>query len=843
MSTDTDTDVDPDATAPTQPDRSSSRLPLDTASALAHGEWAALSAYARGTRRRGFGQFLIVLFAVWLLAFALISLVVALPGAILAALTGTVVGGGMGGTPLTIGFLGTTVLTAAVGYFAYLEPQSWRADRSPDRSVRSPAGSRSSRNASAGVRGSGGYAAWGVAAVAGTVLSMSDRLVGYLSKTRTTRSRGDYGLVMLVVWIGSMIGVWLLTALLWLPLRLLWGMSSFQVLIGLGVGTLLFGWIWWRARGERYQQQQHQQQHPQPQHSANPGDPSFHSHSQPPQQPPHEDNTDANQPGQPSGEQSGHPSQNAETGPQFVSEPPAKDFSDVAGMEALKEELRNTIIEPFHGNDIYAKYGVGSDSGILFHGPPGTGKTYLANCLAGELGLNYISVNVGDLDSQWVGAGVGNIKRVFDEAWANQPSLVFIDEIDAIGSDRSESTLHNESQKMVNQLLQELSQIEPHDDILVIGATNHTESMDSALLRTGRFDAKIEIPPPDAEAREAIFHQHLTAPSEAIDSEEFRRATRGMVASDMEMLARRAALAAAKREQQTGQEGVVRQEDVFDAIEGIADQQGTIGEFVQRPPDRTFADVAGMADLKETLRRVVSEPLMNPTAHEEYGLGIENGILLYGPPGTGKTYIATSLAGELGITYISAKAGDLVSKWIGEGAENVQQMFEEARVAQPCLVFIDEIDALATDRSSGRQQKSERQMVNQFLEELSQLSEEGEQVIVIGATNRREDIDSAMLRTGRFTEQIEVPPPDAEARVAIGQLHLAAPHEELDWEAIAAQTEGFVASDMKAIAQRAARSAMERARDGNADATDDAETTASEAVTQADMDAAIAAVR
>ena len=833
MSTDTDTDVDPDATAPTQPDRSSSRLPLDTASALAHGEWAALSAYARGTRRRGFGRFLIVLFAVWLLAFALISLVVALPGAILAALTGTGVGGGMGEMPLTIGFLGTTVLTAAVGYFAYREPQSRTTDRSPDRSVRSPAGSRSSRNVS--VRGSGGYAVWSVAAVAGTVLSVSDRLVGYLSKTRTTRSWGDYGLVMLVVWIGSMIGIWLLTALLWLPLRLLWGMSSFQVLIGLGVGTLLFGWIWWRVRGERYQQQQHQ--HPQPQNPDSPGNPSSHSHSQPP----HEDNTDANQPGQPSGEQPGQPSQNAETGPQFVSEPPAKDFSDVAGMEALKEELRNTIIEPFHGNDIYAKYGVGSDSGILFHGPPGTGKTYLANCLAGELGLNYISVNVGDLDSQWVGAGVGNIKQVFDEAWANQPSLVFIDEIDAIGSDRSEGTLHNESKKMVNQLLQELSQIEPHDDILVIGATNHTESMDSALLRTGRFDAKIEIPPPDAEAREAIFHQHLTAPSEAIDSEEFRRATHGMVASDMEMLARRAALAAAKREQQTGQEGVVRQEDVFNAIEGIADQQGTIGEFVQRPPDRTFADVAGMADLKETLRRVVSDPLVNPGAHEEYGLGIENGILLHGPPGTGKTYLATSLAGELGITYISAKAGDLVSKWIGEGAQNVQQMFEEARAAQPCLVFIDEIDALATDRSSGQQTKSERQMVNQFLEELSQLSEEGEQVIVIGATNRREDIDSAMLRTGRFTEQIEVPPPDAEARVAIGQLHLTAPHEELDWGTIAAQTEGVVASDMKAIAQRAARSAMERARNGDTDT--EAETTASGAVTQADMDAAIAAVR
>jgi transitional endoplasmic reticulum ATPase len=832
----TDTDVDPDATstadadASAQSDSSPLSLSLDAARAIARGEFAALSAYVRGTHSEGFGQFLILLLTVWLLGVALISLVVALPRAVLATLTGTGISGGTGRIPLTIGFLGTTVLTAAVGYFAYREPQSQTATPSPDRSTRSGSGSSRSTSTITG----GGYAVRIVAAVAGTVLSVSDRLVSYLNRSRVSRSRADYGLVLLGVWIGSMVGVWLLTALLWLPLRFLWGMSSLPVLIGLGVGSILFGWMWWRARGERYQHQS------QPQQPASPGDP--HPPSQPsqhPQQPPHGGDSTVNQSGQPSAEQ---PSQSAET-VRFVSEPPAMDFSDVVGMEALKKELRSTIIEPFHGNDIYAKYGVGSDSGILFHGPPGTGKTYLANCLAGELEMNYLSANVGDLDSAHLGEGVQNIIQLFDEAWANQPSLVFIDELDAIGSDRGADNQHHDSRKMVNQLLQELSAIDPLDDILVIGATNHSESIDSALLRTGRFDAKIEIPPPDADAREAIFQHHLDAPSEAIDSEAFRRATHGMVASDMEMLARRAALAAAQREQETGREGVVRQEEVFNAIEGITDQQETIGEFVQRPPDKTFADVAGMADLKETLRRVVSDPLMNPAAHEEYGLGIENGILLYGPPGTGKTHIATSLAGELEITYIEAKAGDLVSQWVGQGAQNVQQMFEEARAAQPCLVFIDEIDALATDRSSGRQTKSERQMVNQFLEELSQLSDEDEQVVVIGATNRPDDIDAAMLRTGRFTKKIEVPPPDAEARVAIGQLHLTAPHEKLDWAAVAAQTEGFVASDMKAVAQYAARSALERASDAKIDADMDTDSNSIEAVTQADMTEAIEAVR
>jgi len=210
--------------------------------------------------------------------------------------------------------------------------------------------------------------------------------------------------------------------------------------------------------------------------------------------------------------------------------------------------------------------------------------------------------------------------------------------------------------------------------------------------------------------------------------------------------------------------------------------------------------------------------------------------LFYGPPGTGKTYMAKALAGQLGINHISAKAGDLVSKWIGEGAQNVQRMFDEARANQPCLIFIDEIDALATDRGT-HQSKSERQMVNQFLEELTELSDDDHNVIVIGATNRIDDIDSAMLRTGRFTEKIEVPPPDAEARVAVFRMHLSAPSEQLAWNEIVEQTEGFVASDMESVAQRAARKAMQRARSSGGT------TQANTKVTQQDVTEAIGEVQ
>ncbi|MGN8218511.1 AAA family ATPase [Halococcus morrhuae DSM 1307] len=495
----------------------------------------------------------------------------------------------------------------------------------------------------------------------------------------------------------------------------------------------------------------------------------------------------------------------------FIGDSPDSDFAAVAGMDDLKGELEQKIIEPFRGNAVYEKYGINPESGILFHGPPGTGKTYLAKALAGELNVNYASVDVGDMVSKLVGEGVENITQLFDEARHNQPCLIFIDEIDALATDRSSANQSEDTKKMVNQLLQEMSEIDGSDDILVIAATNNPDDIDDAMLRTGRFDSRIHIPKPDDQARVAIFKHHLNAPLEQFDTDTFVRTTRGFVASDMVAVARRAALQAADRERETGREATVTEADILEAANEVAAEQSNIGEFIERPPEMDFSDVAGMDELKETLHTKIADPLTNPEFHEEYGLGVENGILLYGPPGTGKTHVSKCLAGELDINYIEAKAGDLVSKWIGEGAQNVQTMFNEARQNQPCLIFIDEIDALATDRNT-HQTKSERQMVNQFLEELSALSDANDDVIVIGATNRPDDLDAAMLRTGRFSEKIEVPPPAADTRIALFDAHLSAPVDGIDPEAIGARTDGFVASDMANVADRSARKAMQRAK-------------------------------
>lgn len=494
---------------------------------------------------------------------------------------------------------------------------------------------------------------------------------------------------------------------------------------------------------------------------------------------------------------------------EFVDSPPDSSFDDVAGMSELKDTLRQQIIEPFEGNAVYEKYGVAADNGVLFHGPPGTGKTHISKCLAGELGCRYISIDGGSIDNR----RGEMITQMFEEARKNQPCLVFIDEIDAIAADRSGVHQRHSDTKLISQLLSELSSIDGDDDIVVIGATNKPQSMDDAMLRTGRFDSKIQIPAPDAEARVAIFNQHMDAPTEAIDSDRFKRETEGLVASDIVEIARRGSVKAATREQETGRESVVTESDVFSAADTITAQQGMAGSYIQHSPSMDFSDVVGAEELKDKLQQTIIDPLTHPEFHEEYGLGVENGILLYGPPGTGKTHVSKCLAGEIGCAFISIKANNLVSKWIGEAAENVGEMFEEARQNQPCLVFIDEIDAFATERSNiGHETTSERQMVNQFLAELSQLHDDNDDVIVIGATNTIDDLDPAMLRTGRLSELIEVPPPDADTRAALFESSLGAPTNGLSFEEIGAITEGFVASDIEHAAELAARKAMQRAK-------------------------------
>jgi AAA+ superfamily predicted ATPase len=265
-----------------------------------------------------------------------------------------------------------------------------------------------------------------------------------------------------------------------------------------------------------------------------------------------------------------------------------------------------------------------------------------------------------------------------------------------------------------------------------------------------------------------------------------------------------------------------------DATNSDTDQAGVGTQYVSEPPAIDFSDVAGMESVKTNLRERVIEPLQEPEKYAKYGLSVENGFLLYGPPGTGKTYLSKALAGELGINYVGIKGADIISKWLGEGTQNVAALFEEARQHQPCLIFIDEIDALTPERGGANQHQDQTQTVNQFLEEVSDINEGDERIVIVGATNRRDQIDPAMLRSGRLSVQIEVGNPGPKTRVAIFDTHLDAPRAaDLDATQIAKASTGLSAADMKQVATEAARSAMQR--EG--------------AVTTDDVTAAIEAVR
>jgi SpoVK/Ycf46/Vps4 family AAA+-type ATPase len=304
---------------------------------------------------------------------------------------------------------------------------------------------------------------------------------------------------------------------------------------------------------------------------------------------------------------------------------------------------------------------------------------------------------------------------------------------------------------------------------------------------------------------------------EEIDWEALVEKTEGYAAGDIETIVNHAAMKAAEEARRNGEDlvricqrhlkaGVEETEPSSKDLSGAAD-------YLREPPDMTFEDVGGMDELKQELREIIIEPLENPEVYDEYGLDTANGVLAHGPPGTGKTYTAEALAGELGYKFIVVKPDDIVSKWAGEAPNKMNEVFEVAVQNQPCLVLMDELDAVASERGSAGETQTERQTVNQLLTELERINDED--VIVLATTNAYDDLDPAVVRTGRFDRKIEFPPPDTEARAEILRLHLREPpvSEDIDWDELARETDGLVASDLAAVAENAARKAVEDSKE------------------------------
>ncbi|QGA83596.1 ATP-binding protein [Halomicrobium sp. LC1Hm] len=514
----------------------------------------------------------------------------------------------------------------------------------------------------------------------------------------------------------------------------------------------------------------------------------------------------------------------------LVDPSPDRSFSDVGGMTALKETLEGKVLKPLEHPDRYREYGLSTVDGVLLHGPPGCGKTYITGALAGELGQSFVRVSPADLSSKYMGEPAQKVQELFAIARANQPCLVFLDELDAVTVARDNDDSNQSEQGMVNQLLTELEGVRD-EDVVVVGATNHVEDIDSAIRRSGRFDERVEVPPPDADARREMLRVHLAGrpTSDDLDLSATVSATAGYAASDLERVvdeAARAALAddspvdtdhlraAAERTETSIDEWIGRYEFVAEETDGTGTvvQPSSVDHLqadaiVSGDVSRTFEDVGGMDGLQTTLEEKVLEPLRQPERFEQYGLEPTSGVLLYGPPGCGKTYITEALAGELDHFFVEISPAELVSKWMGEPAQRVADLFEIARANQPCLVFLDEIDAVAGSRGSSTNQ-SGQQLVNQLLTELEAISDEN--VIVVGATNLIEDVDGAIRRSGRFDERVEVPPPDAEARREILRVHLAdrPVADGVDWDRLATATDGYAASDLELVADEAAHRAL-----------------------------------
>ncbi|MFC4449158.1 AAA family ATPase [Halorussus aquaticus] len=511
---------------------------------------------------------------------------------------------------------------------------------------------------------------------------------------------------------------------------------------------------------------------------------------------------------------------------------PERDFADVGGMSDLKETLRELVLKPLEEPEKYEKYGLGVTDGVLLYGPPGCGKTHVAGALAGELDRHFLSVSPSDLTSKWVGEAADNVADVFAVARANAPCLVFIDEIDAVASDRS-GRMTNTEQQMVNQLLTELEGASD-DDVVVLAATNLVEDVDDAVLRSGRFDERVEVTPPDAEAREAILEVHLDGrptASELSLTEAVER-TAGYAASDLELVAERAARAAladdadigeahllsAADEVETSIAGWLDQYDV--AAEGAADEEGVrrppgvsldAEQLLDAPPSRDFAAVPGMTETTTALRERVLDQLENPEQYEDYGVDSPDGVLLYGPPECGKTYLSRAIAGELGWPYLRVTPPALAVEWDGTPEENVGDAFEVARANAPCVLFVDDLDAL----TPGGRGASDRGLSHRLAAELDATPSE---VFVVGTTHLVEDVADSVLHAGCFAERVEVPLPDEETREAV--LREALDDRllgDVDWDVVLEASTGDNVSDLRSVAQSAARAAL---REGEAVTTD-----------------------
>ena len=495
---------------------------------------------------------------------------------------------------------------------------------------------------------------------------------------------------------------------------------------------------------------------------------------------------------------------------------PTVTYEDVAGLKDAVTKVREMIDLPLRHPELFKRMGVKAPSGILLQGPPGTGKTLLAKAIANETSANFYSISGPEIMSKFYGESEARLRRIFQEAEKNAPSIIFIDELDAIAPKR-EDTMGEVERRVVAQLLSLMDGLSSRGMVSVIAATNRVNAIDPALRRTGRFDREIEIGIPDRDGREEILQVHTRGMPLAkdVDIGKIADVSHGFVGSDLQTLAKEAAMRAIRRilPQIDLASGSIPIEilnkiqvtmDDFTAVVNEMEPSAMREVFVEIP-NVHWNDIGGLNELKQELQSAVEWPLKYSAVFAYAKAKPPKGIFLYGPPGTGKTLMVKAVANESESNFISIKGPELLSKWIGESEKGVREVFRKARQAAPCIIFFDEIDAIAPVRGGDTTDShvTER-IISQLLTELDGL-ESLKDVIVIAASNRPDIVDPALLRSGRFDRHIFFPPPDRDARVQIIKIHIKGIPlaQDINIEQLADMTENYTGADIASFVSTA----------------------------------------
>ncbi len=499
-------------------------------------------------------------------------------------------------------------------------------------------------------------------------------------------------------------------------------------------------------------------------------------------------------------------------------------YDDVGGMGDTIQQLREMVELPLRYPELFTRLGVDPPRGVLLHGPPGTGKTRLAQAVANESDASFFAINGPEIMGSGYGESEKALRQVFEDAAKSSPAIIFIDEIDSIAPKRDR--VPGEAEKrLVAQLLTLMDGLEARANLVVIAATNRPDAIDEALRRPGRFDREIVIGVPDEMGRREILGIHTRGMplGDRVDLGELAKATYGFVGADIAALAREAAIDAVRRimpridlDERTIPTEVlddlyVAREDFLSALKRV--QPSAMREVMVQVPNVGWDDIGGVGDAIAKLKEGIELPMKNPEAFRRLGIRPAQGFLLFGPPGTGKTLLAKAVAKEAEANFISMKSSDLLSKWYGESEQQIARLFKRARAVAPCVVFIDEIDSLVPARGSGQgEPQVTGRVVNTILAEMDGL-EELQSVVVIGATNRPTLVDPAILRPGRFDELVYVGTPDKSGREQILGIHTAQMPLDGDVElgGIADKTERFTGADLEDLVRRAGLNALQRA--------------------------------